>query len=90
MALGNVRLLEELGIEAGKLVEQADSLRQEGQTVMLVAVDGKAAGLVAVADPVKETTPAAIQAASRRRHPGRHAYRRQPHHRRGGGPEAGH
>ena len=61
VALGNVRLLEELGIEAGKLVEQADSLRQEGQTVMFVAVDGKAAGLVAVADPVKETTPAAIQ-----------------------------
>ena len=47
VALGNVRLLEELGIEAGKLVEQAESLRQEGQTVMLVALDGKAAGLVA-------------------------------------------
>ena len=61
VALGNVRLLDELGIEAGKLVEQADYLRQEGQTVMFVAVDGKAGGLVAVADPVKETTPAAIQ-----------------------------
>ena len=61
VALGNLRLLEELGLEAGKLGEQADSLRQEGQTVMFVAVDGKAAGLVAVADPVKETTPAAIQ-----------------------------
>jgi len=61
VALGNIRLLEELGIEAGKLVEQADYLRQEGQTVMFVAVDGKAGGLVAVADPVKETTPAAIQ-----------------------------
>ena len=61
VALGNVRLLEELGIAAGKLVEQADSRRQEGQTVMLVAVDGKAVGLVAVADPVKETTAAAIQ-----------------------------
>jgi Cu+-exporting ATPase len=61
VALGNVRLLEELGLEAGKLADQADALRQEGQTVMLVAVDGQAAGLVAVADPVKETTPAAIQ-----------------------------
>jgi Cu+-exporting ATPase len=61
VALGNVRLLEELGIEAGKLIEQADSLRQEGQTVMYVAVDGKAAGLVTVADPVKETTPEAIK-----------------------------
>ena len=61
VALGNVRLLEELGIEAGNAGDKADSLRQEGQTVMFVAVDGKAAGLVAVADPVKETTPAAIQ-----------------------------
>jgi Cu+-exporting ATPase len=61
VAMGNVRLLEDLGIEAGNMVEQADSLRQEGQTVMFVAVDGKAAGLVAVADPVKETTPEAIQ-----------------------------
>ena len=61
VALGNLRLLEELGVEAGKLADQANSLRQEGQTVMFVAVDGKAAGLLAVADPIKETTPAAIQ-----------------------------
>ncbi|MDD3579932.1 MAG: heavy metal translocating P-type ATPase [Desulfobacca sp.] len=61
VALGNIRLLEELGIEAGKLADQAEALRQEGQTVMLVAVDGQAAGLVAVTDPVKNTTPAAIQ-----------------------------
>jgi P-type Cu+ transporter len=61
VALGNIRLMEELGIEAGKLADEADSLRQEGQTVMLVAVDGQAAGLVAVADPIKETTPGAIQ-----------------------------
>jgi len=56
-----MRLLEELGIEAGKLAQKADALRQEGQTVMLVAVDGEGAGLLAVADPVKETTPGAIQ-----------------------------
>jgi len=61
VALGNRRLLEELGIDAGKLAAQADALRKEGQTVMLVAVDGQAAGLVGVADPIKETTPAAIQ-----------------------------
>ncbi|MFP3868887.1 MAG: heavy metal translocating P-type ATPase [Desulfobacteraceae bacterium] len=61
VALGNLRLLEELGVAAGELGNQADSLRQEGQTVMLVAVDGQAAGLLAVADPVKQTTPAAIQ-----------------------------
>jgi Cu+-exporting ATPase len=61
VALGNVKLLEELNIEAGTLAEKADALRHEGQTVMLVAVDGEAAGLVAVADPVKGTTPSAIQ-----------------------------
>ncbi len=61
VALGNVRLLQELGIETGKLMEKAESLRQEGQTVMFVAVDGKPAGIVAVADPIKETTPAAIR-----------------------------
>jgi len=61
VALGNVRLLEELNIEAGRLAEEADALRQEGQTVMLVAVDGEGAGLVAVADPIKETTPGAIK-----------------------------
>lgn len=58
--LGNRRLLEESGIKADKLAGEADALRQEGQTVMLVAVDGQAAGLVGVADPIKETTPAAI------------------------------
>ncbi|MCK9376965.1 MAG: copper-translocating P-type ATPase [Syntrophobacterales bacterium] len=61
VALGNRRLLEELGIDADKLTGEADALRKEGQTVMLVAVDGRAAGLVGVADPIKETTPAAIE-----------------------------
>ncbi|MHB9071924.1 MAG: heavy metal translocating P-type ATPase [Desulfobaccales bacterium] len=60
VALGNRRLLEELGIDADKLAGEADALRKEGQTVMLVAVDGRAAGLVGVADTIKETTPAAI------------------------------
>jgi Cu+-exporting ATPase len=62
VALGNTRLLESLGIEAAELARQADTRRAEGQTVMLLAIDGKAAGLIGVADPVKETTPAAIQA----------------------------
>jgi Cu+-exporting ATPase len=61
VALGNRRLLEELGIDPGEEAAQADSLRQEGQTVMFVALDGKFAGLVGVADPIKETTPSAIQ-----------------------------
>jgi Cu+-exporting ATPase len=62
VALGNARLLETLGVDPGALAERAEGLRREGQTVMFVAVDGQAAGIVAVADPIKETTPAAIEA----------------------------
>jgi len=62
VALGNLKLLESLGIDAGDLPRRADSLRAEGQTVMLLAIDGKAAGLIGVADPIKETTPEAIAA----------------------------
>ena len=61
VALGNRRLLDELKIDAGELSRQAEKLRAEGQTVMFVAIDGKAAGLLGVADPVKETTPEAIR-----------------------------
>lgn len=60
VALGNRRLLEELGIELGELAAQAESLRREGQTVMFLGVDGALAGLLGVADPVKETTAEAI------------------------------
>jgi Cu+-exporting ATPase len=62
VALGNLKLFEELGIAPGELVAHADTLRGDGQTVMLLAVDGKAAGLLGVADPVKESTPEAIRA----------------------------
>ncbi|MGF6233575.1 Cu+-exporting ATPase [Inquilinus ginsengisoli] len=62
VALGNAALLDELGIAAGPLAEQAEALRRDGATVMHLVVDGAAAGLIAVADPVKETTPAAIAA----------------------------
>ncbi len=65
VALGNLRLLESLGIDAGTLTGRAEVLRAEGQTVMFVAVDGKAAGLVSAADPIKKTTPAAIDALHR-------------------------
>ena len=61
VALGNRRLLESLGIDPGDLAGKAEALRKEGQTVMFVAVDGKAAGLLGVADPIKETTPEAIR-----------------------------
>ncbi len=62
VALGNARLLESLGVDPGALAERAEVLRREGQTVMFVAIDGQAAGIVAVADPIKETTLEAIEA----------------------------
>jgi Cu+-exporting ATPase len=61
VALGNRALLDELEIDPGELATQAESLRADGQTVMFVAVDGKAAGLIGVADPIKQTTREAIQ-----------------------------
>jgi len=60
VVLGNDKLLETLNIEKTDIIAQADDLRSKGHTVMLVAVDGKMAGLVAVADPIKETTPQAL------------------------------
>ncbi len=59
--LGNVRLMEDAGIAIDKISEQAEAMRREGQTVMYVAADNKPAGLVAVADPIKESTPDAIR-----------------------------
>ena len=61
VALGNLKLLESLDIDAADLPQQADHQRAEGQTVMLLAVDGKAAGLIGVADPIKPTTTEAIR-----------------------------
>jgi Cu+-exporting ATPase len=61
VAAGNLRLLEELGVDASHLVDQAESARREGQTVMYVAVDNAPAGLVGVADPIKESTAEAIR-----------------------------
>ena len=62
VALGNLKLFEELQIDAGELPARAEELRSDGQTVMLLAIDGKAAGLIGVADPVKASTPDAIRA----------------------------
>lgn len=62
VALGNARLLEELGLDGGHLMEVANGRRDEGETVMFVVLEGAVAGLVSVADPVKETTPAALKA----------------------------
>ncbi|NIJ40875.1 Cu+-exporting ATPase [Parvibaculum indicum] len=60
LALGNRHLLDDLGIAADKLSARADELRDKGATVMFVTMDGALAGLLAVADPIKKTTPDAI------------------------------
>jgi Cu+-exporting ATPase len=62
VALGNARLMAELGLDGGKLADTANARRDEGETVMFVVLDGAIAGLVSVADPVKETTPDALKA----------------------------
>lgn len=61
VTLGNIKLLEDLGINPGELVGKAEDMRSEGQTVMFVIIDGKIIGLLGVADPIKETTAEAIQ-----------------------------
>ncbi len=60
--LGNRALMDAEDVDVAALIDGADALRAEGKTAMFVAVDGKAAGVIAVADPVKETTPGAIKA----------------------------
>ena len=62
VVLGNLKLFEELGIAPGELAARADTLRGDGQTVMLLAIDGRAAGLIGVADPIKDSTLDAIRA----------------------------
>ena len=62
VALGNMALMEQLGVDAGSLAGRAEALRAEGQTVIFVSVNGKPAGLLGVADPIKQSTPEAIRA----------------------------
>jgi len=61
VAIGNQKLFDESGVAMGDLVQRAEAMRADGQTVMFVAIDGKPAGLIGVADPVKDTTPEAIR-----------------------------
>jgi len=61
VALGNPALMESLGIDTGKAEDTADALRTEGKTAMFIAIGGKLAGIVAVADPIKDTTEGAIR-----------------------------
>jgi Cu+-exporting ATPase len=62
LAIGNLRILREAKIDAGDLAAAADDLRRQGATAIFVALDGKAAGVIAIADPIKATTPGAVAA----------------------------
>jgi Cu+-exporting ATPase len=62
VAVGNAALMQSLEIDVASLTERADALRQDGQSVMFVAVDGKPAGLVAVSDPLRVSAADAIRA----------------------------
>jgi Cu+-exporting ATPase len=61
IAVGNAEMFRDLSVDPAPLTAKADELRQTGQTVMLIAIDGKAAGIVGVSDPIKESTPEAIR-----------------------------
>jgi P-type Cu+ transporter len=60
--LGNATLFQERGVDPGRLAASADAFRREGQTSMYVGVEGRPAGILAVADPIKASTPAALEA----------------------------
>ncbi|MGB9000191.1 MAG: heavy metal translocating P-type ATPase [Pseudolabrys sp.] len=62
IALGNARFLSELNIDTSAVREEAERLRSDGATAVFLAVDGKTAGVIAVADPIKQTTPEALRA----------------------------
>jgi len=61
VALGNVKLMDDLGVESAALAERADALRADGATALFLAVDGSAAAIIAIADPVKASTSAALE-----------------------------
>jgi Cu+-exporting ATPase len=62
VAVGNAALFKERGVASVEIEARADSLRKDGATAVFVAVDGKPAGIIAIADPIKETTMAALDA----------------------------
>jgi Cu+-exporting ATPase len=65
VALGNKALLAELGLAAGDLEAKAEELRRDGATALFAAIDGRPAGVIAVADPIKATTAAALDSLRR-------------------------
>lgn len=60
IALGNAKMMQDSAINIDEIIDAADELRSEGQTVMYVAIDNKLAGYLSVSDPIKKTTPGAI------------------------------
>jgi Cu+-exporting ATPase len=62
LALGNTALMREVGADVAAIEETAERLRREGASAMFLAVDGRVTGVIAVADPIKDSTPAAIAA----------------------------
>ena len=62
VALGNARFLSELNIDTSSMREEAERLRGDGPTTIFLAVDGKSAGVIAIGDPIKQTTPDALKA----------------------------
>ncbi len=65
VAIGNLKLVQDLGLEVEAMAGRANRRRDEGETVMFVMLDGRFAGLVSVADPVKDSTPSALKALQR-------------------------
>ena len=61
LALGNAKLMGDLGVKLGDLEHKADELRSDGATALFLAIDGKPGGVIAIADPIKSTTPAALE-----------------------------
>ena len=61
VALGNRALIQAAGIDVGPLEAAADELRRDGATAIFAGLDGKAGGVIAVADPIKATTPDAVR-----------------------------
>jgi Cu+-exporting ATPase len=61
LALGNADYLRELGIDVAALADKAERLRRDGATAIFLAVNGRPAGLIAIADPIKDTTPEALK-----------------------------
>ena len=84
LVLGNRVMMQAAGIDVAALEGPANELRRDGATAIFAALDGKACGVIAIADPVKATTPDAVRALREAGDPRRDADRRQSRHRRSG------